>query len=336
MSVLDIRELRIASLEGEKLDPGALFDRAYGDLGELIRQCNNELINNMRDIRMSSRRLGTSDETRQRLKTTWLQDKKAGLGTVDIIRDDNKSEHYKIHVRDNFDMTGFKVPNILFLMGEKDTLVLREARQYSWNFLRKHMYKRLHNDFSEHATQQFYERNVLSELVAPAGAKFMHIPEPQLIQALEEIYNQGIDRITPEAKTIATSHDKSWRIREFLPSISDAPMQESSLIGYFSVLNALGLTGKIDDQVEHISYQQGSLRNFDPDFMLFSKKIPKVMQVNREFAGEILKTKHIEPEYVSKTVCKQTERLRGNGIDPSYFLGYVHSSIKPQNDVELK
>ncbi|RLJ00865.1 MAG: hypothetical protein DRP11_05310, partial [Candidatus Aenigmatarchaeota archaeon] len=214
--------------------------------------------------------LALFSERKGRIIEDWInglpEDAKA------VIVENGIETVYEIYFRSDI-KDSYKEPNILHLQSETGKRkIIREARKYPRSFLNI-IYKNSRYFKRNKHDDKWYD-GIGKRRVKPdknKGIRF--IPEPNLVATLENIYDVGIERITPEITVldIDKKENKLWYIRDFFPSIMDTEFPPARLGVYFGTLHGLGLIDEADREWVHYCYQgddKTTLVNIDPDFIL--------------------------------------------------------------------
>ncbi|MBI2665332.1 hypothetical protein HYX12_01775 [Candidatus Woesearchaeota archaeon] len=122
----------------------------------------------------------------------------------------------------------------------------------------------------------------------PYHKPYVFIPEPHLVKILEQMYSEGVPRVTPRTKVIEETNNAVYVTRPSLSVMIDRALDRdmmAKLGWYFGVLHALGLTDFYDRQLEHYAIQTFPLEdapdgivNYDPDFIVLDRRRAKSRQ----------------------------------------------------------
>lgn len=193
--------------ENEKVIPGEFIREIYNPLEELIN-LNREIV--CRRFKGEC----TSESKKRDAEKLHKEVKKEMIGKKGhaLLVYDNGILHFDIKSRTNFDETVTKKPNIVYLSGDRNTLILREARTYD-NAL-------VHGD-ARSEFKKNYKWNVPTDNKEWRKKKIQDndifsVPEPRLVLGLEQIHNElDIRRIIPIFKVVDV-HEKICLMLEIL------------------------------------------------------------------------------------------------------------------------
>ncbi|MFO8015993.1 MAG: hypothetical protein R6U32_02730 [Candidatus Woesearchaeota archaeon] len=344
--------------QGERIGPEAVFEVLYNGLESLI------------EYNKQNRLAGGNRRKRRNQKGDNLSNKKndsvSGYPEIyaDVKFDDASRKTYHVEPRTNYEKKSIvKKPSIAYLVGEDGHVaIMREARKYSLDdFLGKLINNNFGNKFDRDATRQFYEHQNDGQekgegnrtSIKCSERKTMYIPEPNLLSALESLYNDNrIKRLTPDFRVIDAGDEKMHYLRDFLPALVDVSMDYEKLGRYFGRLHALGLMENLDRQMIHYCLIGDEVGNFDPDVMMHSENRTLVHHREMEdITGELAELLNGEavPLFTArgmtqpqmkkiKEARKRTmEELEERGITPSTICSYLAKdiSMEPFEKVEL-
>ncbi len=261
--------------KNDVIHPEEVFARLYGGLEHAVKL--NLRNKESRTIKAPSIRDEIYTDEASKIISGWLVKNGQNI-TAEITYDDGKSQTYTVKRRENFDAKRLmKIPNIVRLHDDNGgALVLREARKHPFDeTVMMHAAKHI-SDFDKAASKQFYEEN--ENPIRPAnGKRAMLIPEPNLLSALQRIYNDGFPQITPKVKALDADGTRLWYVRDFLPAAIDTSLGAKALGAYFGSLHALGLFEPVDRQFIHYALQRGIIVNYDPDFICHTMNPQRVL-----------------------------------------------------------
>ena len=324
----DPREITF-ELNDKKISPEQVFKHLYAGLDHIISE-------NYKKEFLGKRKKGHTEQ--------WFPDQTTGI-TAEVEFDDTSRIKYSVEARTNFDFNYIlKTPSIAYLRAKDSIVILREAKKHDEEMIKKVCFKRFQNSFDMEATKQFYQAN--DAPLEPKKYKgVIYLPEPNLTQALEQIYmEQDINRVTPKHAYVDSSEDKLWYLREFLTIAKDTSFKAETFAKYFSVLHSLGLMEILDRQTIHYSLIDNEVGNYDPDFFTYSKSKKKVIEtdwndIKNTFLSEQFPIPN-EPKVYFKCMKsimnKQMDELAKKGIDDDTILKYIHTSITPNGPYNLE
>jgi len=324
-------------LNGQEVSPKKLFELAYQDLQKLI-ELNNVKIS-QKDMN-DSIKMAQLAELKMNLKGDWQQKIQSQSLEAKVVFDDACEKKYLIRPRFNFyqDFV-LKTPNVMVLSDKAGGMaILREARIYPWKeFMLPNFINRLGEKADREKTFQFYKNE---EGLADFGDinKLVYIPEPQLLCALERMYNDSrIPRISPRIKIMDHDDENMWFLRDFLPLAVETHLSSTELGQYTGILRSLGLLEYWDRQLIHYCVVYGeTLGNYDLDFMLhsISNRFNKTDQGNlskvyREESGQysIQSPRRMFFKPLNKAVRETTEEMQEQGIDKKTIMKYMTKKI---------
>lgn len=269
--VANVREVSF-NYHGQEITPANVFDVLYSPFDNVIQMNRNaasKVAAPNHKMRMGHYSLSADDSAIQRESDKAKNESfEHSHGLAAILRFDNgKREKFSIAPRTNYDPTQMKRPNILYLECPEltQTFMLREARTYEGDpFPTQRVASSYKKHFRDISVSSLPGTNLDKNDV-------VFVPEPYLILALEQLRLSGIGkRVTPSVRWLGSDKSKAWIIRNFLPSINDAPVREDALGSYFGTLHGLGLIDLIDSNPQHYCRQGKSVVNVDPDFMVYT------------------------------------------------------------------
>ncbi|MCF7861677.1 hypothetical protein K9M79_05505 [Candidatus Woesearchaeota archaeon] len=351
-----IRALRITR-DGKPISPGELFNDTYSGLEDLFafnRNNRKETESYYKGAR--GKHLKGSEEEhdsqRQKIIAKWKADfYKLQLGlTIDsavIIADSlfTQTEEGMISPRTKLEMDRERRPSIIQVSDNLgNSLYLRSQIHYQnlgmfaefrdFGLTTTNNPDTLLNLMSkgviDHAwNYRFYNqsaRAVSSRTELRFEKPYVYIPEPHLNNVLEELYKEGVPRITPTVKIINVDGRNQYIIRPSLKKIVDISLDQTvmaKLGEYYGVLHALGLCDHNDRQVEHYALQKlphshvkTRVVNFDPDYMLLDRRPLKSSRYHSDLdARAFLMELGQEENYISKADYKIFREARNSMIE---------------------
>lgn len=263
---------------------------------------------------------------------------------AEITFENGSKKDYELVERTNFRLTNLKRPSILYLRDDNgEEHILREARTYPVEGAIKGLFSiagYTTPSFAFVASKQWLEQDKDNEVIWPKGKKqALYIPEPNLILALEKIYNEFPDlpRITPRQRVVDANETTLWYIRDKNPLYQDSGMEPELLGNHLAILSALGLVDKIDNKLEHYSRYGKILLNYDPDFITFLNNPQHSLLGNYETTFEVLSDSYnadvINNEDFKKRMKKASnttlDTLIKKGITPELFKSNIERRINP-------
>ncbi|MFH1275926.1 MAG: hypothetical protein ABIH82_02350 [Candidatus Woesearchaeota archaeon] len=133
----------------------------------------------------------------------------------------------------------------------------------------------------------------------PYHQPYVFIPEPHLMKILEQLYSEGVPRITPRGKVIEETDSASYMVRPSLNLMIDRSIDRDTMgkLGtYFGVLHALGLTDHYDRQLDHYAVQTFPVENipdrivnYDPDFIVLDRRRVKSRKSPQSIDANLMK-----------------------------------------------
>tara|TARA_Y100000310_G_scaffold345838_1_gene470963 strand:- start:11085 stop:12212 length:1128 start_codon:yes stop_codon:yes gene_type:complete len=348
------REIRL-KYQGTDIPAEQIFQTMYQDLEPLVD--SNVSFQNMGSSRryraMRDGRSGHKSDPSERLISDWTKTlPEVGEFQADVTFDDGTTTTYDIGERKNFDKGILKLPSIVYLVSEDGTqVILREARRYPLDgIVKKQAIKHFGNRFDIKASDQYEksdelvteedERQAETDLLIPSkDNQVMYVPEPQLLLALEQIYQDfdgNISRLTPEMAIVDSQEDKLWFVREYLPDMMNSQFSTEKVGQYIGTLHALGLMEIMDRQLIHYCLFKQGLVNYDPDFMTHTRNTIMLTQRDTESFLQELKSNnhqgaiHLEDEDfkdMRKRASRLMEELDQKGINRKTIYDYLSKSI---------
>ncbi|MBI2667336.1 hypothetical protein HYX17_01035 [Candidatus Woesearchaeota archaeon] len=334
--------------KGSKVSPDEVFTILYNGLNPLINRNLETFMFNRNKERyrgMGHPTRVNDDSLQKKLTQEWKEGLPEERIIAEVVFDDSSERRYKINARSNFTPQDIiKFPNMALLIGEDDQVVLREARKYSSDLIKRLGSKRYGIRFDARATMQFEGEN--KSLVMPKR-RVMNIPEPNLVLALEKLYFEGrIPRLTPPVAVVGSSRDKLWYLRDFLPTVLDTGIDDlSQLAAYLGTQRALGLM-EGDRQLIHYVLWRDQIVNFDPDFMFLTRNSNLVRDMEISDFKEVMSeqnkkdsTTYLTAEEIDNFGRRSTQYMREleeKGVNPSLLLNTLSPEIRLGDDIIRK
>jgi hypothetical protein len=326
---------------------GDIFTMLYSGLEPLVTRNIQE----RRDARnLSSLSNGVIEQNpneKARIIDQYLDEWRSSLPGEDISAkvtfDDNSRTDFKVTARKNFSTSTAKLPSIVYLHdNDGHVVILREARSYDPSTIISALARdRFGNKFDINASSQFMSQTD-GELASASRRGVMYIPEPQLLLALECLYEEGtIERLTPHFALVGTDDTKMWYLRNLLPSNRDIGFDLEESGNYLGTLHAVGLMEILDRQLAHYCRTKSGIVNFDPDFMTHTTNKNRLEQHDmgdvearlKESEGSDLCPRYNKRDFrrMKQVAHNFMNELKTSGIDQETIFQYLKKDINPAN-----
>lgn len=275
----DIKEINFFN-GGKEISAEELFNLVYQGLDDMI-----DLITGNKAGMYSNNMITPQDNRIKTSRNEWAKevDKLALTASLSLKR--NKILTADISQRTDFNYIS-KKPNILHLTfpsGER--IILRESKIHMPSTVRTIFDKKRESQIGRQISNNYskifinppsFMRDKKPEILFNKHKAYF-IPEPILLDVLEQFYEKGIPRLTPERKIIEKGKNVTYSLRPFYDKLSDTGLSKENLhaLGnYFGTLHMLGLVDNCDAQGNHYMLDKkpgngSSVINIDPDFMIY-------------------------------------------------------------------
>jgi hypothetical protein len=350
--------------QGDMISVRELFDETYGGLEELFKY-NQDVRTKSISVSCGTHK-GTEsspaeiESQRRSIISRWKNDfykKELSVGLDSILRINEsiftQTETGVISPRTNLDMERERRPSIIQISDANgNSLYIRsqihyrnlgmfaEFRDFGVSYtndprtLLNLMNKRLIDTDWNNRLFDKKNKEVTTATQLKFKRPFVYMPEPHLVNILEEMYADGIPRITPTVKIIEINDNHQYIIRPSLKKVTDIALDSrimQQLGEYYGVLHSLGLCDHNDRQMAHyalqkLPYSKARTRivNFDPDYMLLDRRPLKSSRSmsdmdTRNFLTELSS----EENYISKADYRIFRQARNAMIE--YMVDLIGS-----------
>jgi len=333
--------------QGEHIIPRDIFNIFYRGLEDLI-QINIRAVQK-KDIRRSptSRKYldpRMQDEANEHIKN-WMKEFPKEEAIAEVTFSDKTRMTYSLKKRTNFDLTLLTKPSIIYMNGKDESrAVLREARTYNpQEWVSKLGCRRFEKAFDIQASEQFYfsDKPEIAELPKDSNS-VVYIPEPQLLLALEKLYESSFPKITPRITLVDATDKDLWYVRSLLPTLVNSEFDIKKLAKYYGSCHALGLMEMLDRQLIHYCMSKNRVVNYDPDVMTHTRKVNLLTQKDvDEFFTILEEESKIYNVHVfeddKKEFRKLSEKVRLGLGNAGFTQGLLFSKLKKTIDLaEIK
>ncbi len=234
--------------------------------------------------------------------------------------DDGRITPFEVQYRTNFRKGMTKEPNVVYLIQDSFVIVMRVGRTYDEEFSAPQLSK-----YRGHINKHHYLGLLTGshQSVEIDMKKFLFLPEPYLLAALENLYLEGTPRITPNLKVVETDNGDVYYLRTWVKSLRDLPLDSLAVARYLGTAQGYGLfEDKEERQVVHYCYQPTEdgaiIVNIDPDLMLNRLEKPRHdADDTNDFLAKLMEVHPLgkeEARSFKREVSRRKEELAGDSL----------------------
>src|SRR3989344_216107 len=309
------REIRFC-YQGQLINPEEIFNLFYKGLEQLVETNIRASKKNHKHRSLAAPVFDNYKNTKEaeeseKIVKQWIRYFPKEKVTAQITFDNNSKRRFTLRKRTNFNASILKLPSVIYLHGEDGSrAILREARTYSIDdVIAKIACRKFGIDFDPKTSRQFQANDNETKVSLPQRKdNIIYIPEPQLLVALEQLYNSNFPKITPEIFVVSSLDNKLWYIRDLLPTLVNTEFDFEKLGRYFGAMHSLGLMDSIDRQIIHYCTIKGHLVNFDPDIIMHTRKLSTLTQ--KDFDDLVEKLQEEKDKYNLHVFDEEIRKLR--------------------------